>query len=126
MFERLAKLVLGERVTVPEELPPESLPGGITIRRGRLVPVIGGILGRMRGPAAAVTLRRTIVLNPKARLTPALLAHELTHVRQWQQDPLFPIRYSLATLRHGYHNNPYEVEARTLASELTSSRRETV
>lgn len=126
MFERLVKLVLGERVAVPGELPPESLPGGITIRRGRLVPVIGGILGRMRGPAAAVTLRRTIVLNPEARLTPTLLAHELAHVRQWQQDPLFPIRYSLATLRHGYHNNPYEVEARTIASGAVSPRQETV
>ncbi len=73
-----------------------------------------------------MTLRRTIVLNPEARITPTLLAHELAHVRQWQKDPLFPIRYSLATIRHGYHNNPYEVEARALASDAAFSREETV
>lgn len=126
MFDWLAKRVLGERVSAPGELSLDSLPGEVTVRRGRLVPAIGGILGRMRGPAAAVTLRRTIVLNPEARITPTLLAHELAHVRQWQKDPLFPIRYSLATIRHGYHNNPYEVEARALASDAAFSREETV
>jgi hypothetical protein len=77
-----------------------------------MIPWLGGVLSRMKGSAAAVTLRRTIVVHPDVTLTPALLAHELAHVRQWEQDPLFPIRYSMATLRLGYRNNPYEIEAR--------------
>lgn len=93
-----------------------QLPDGVTLRSGRLIPWIGGLLGRMGESAAAVTLRRTIVVNPDVRLSPSLLEHELTHVRQWQQDALFPLRYTAATLRHGYRNNPYEVEARIAAA----------
>ena len=60
----------------------------------------------------AVALGRSIVVHPGVPLTPRLLAHELAHVRQWEADPLFPIRYALETLRHGYRNNRYEKEAR--------------
>jgi len=99
----------------PSGVPPELL-GAVVFRRGRLIPWIGGVLGRMAGPAAAVTLRRTIVVHPDVSLSPTLLAHELVHVRQWREDFLFPLRYTLATLRHGYHDNPYEVEARELSA----------
>jgi hypothetical protein len=92
----------------------------VKLRQGRLVPWIGGVLARARHPAAAVTLRRTIILDPGAQLTPQLLEHELEHVRQWKADPLFPLRYSLATLRHGYHDNPYEVAARAAADRVAS------
>lgn len=102
-------------MTPPAELR-DAVPEGITLRRGRLIPRIGGLLGRMGGSAAAVTLHRTIVVSPDAPLTPSLLAHELTHVRQWKQDPFFPVRYTVATLRHGYRNNPYEVEARVASA----------
>ena len=111
LIERAQTLVLGEPMAPPPELTG-AVPEGVRLRRGSLVPWIGGLLGRMGGSAAAVTLRRTIVVNPDVRLTLPLLAHELTHVRQWQQDALFPVRYTVATLRHGYWNNPYEVEAR--------------
>jgi hypothetical protein len=66
----------------------------------------------MRGPAAAVTLGRTIIVHPEVELSPRLLVHELTHVRQWEEDPLFPVKYALQSLRHGYLQNRYEVEAR--------------
>jgi hypothetical protein len=67
----------------------------------------------MRGAAAAVTLGRTIVVHPDAALDPRLLRHELEHVRQWRRYPLtFPLRYVLCHLRYGYHDNPYEREAR--------------
>ena len=36
---------------------------------------------------------------PAATLTEPLLCHELVHVRQWREDALFPLRYTLATLR---------------------------
>jgi hypothetical protein len=51
-----------------------------------------------------------------------LLAHEMAHVRQWRADPLFPVRYALATLRHGYRDNPYEVEARAVASAISGTQ----
>ena len=125
MLENLRSLLLGPRVDPPPGIDVDSLPAGIVFRSGRLVPRLGGVLSRLGGPAAAVTLGRTIVINPEARLTRSLLAHELAHVRQWEQDRLFPIRYSLATFRHGYHDNPYEVEARHFAAaEQPSSQGE--
>ena len=90
-----------------------SLPDDVVIRSGRWIPVLGGLLTRSRRAAAAVTLGRTIVVHPEARLTDRLLRHELEHVRQWQQAPLtFPLRYAWQHLRHGYRDNPYEVAAR--------------
>jgi hypothetical protein len=117
-FTRANLTLLGRPLSPPTTLSPDSIPAGVVLREGRLIPWIGGVLGRMGGPAAAVTLRRTIVVSPGAPLTTRLLAHELTHVRQWSEDPLFPVRYALATLRHGYHANPYEVEARAVEAGL--------
>lgn len=111
-LERVQQLILGEAVEPPPDLPPDSIPEGVVFRRGALIPTIAGVLGRMRGPAAAVTLGRTIVLEPGVRLTKKLLTHELVHVEQWKKDRLFPFRYAAASLRHGYWNNPYEIEAR--------------
>lgn len=82
------------------------------MREGRLIPAIGGWLARMNRPAAAVTLGHTIIVHPRARLSERLLRHELVHVRQWREDPLFPLRYTLETMRRGYRENRYEHEAR--------------
>lgn len=112
MIEMMTASLLGPRTDPPADIPPDAVPPGVVFRTGRLIPWLGGLFSGMKAPAAAVTLGRTIVINPRAKLTYALLAHELTHVRQWEADMLFPIRYSLASLRHGYRQNPYEVEAR--------------
>lgn len=112
MMEWLARKALGEAVDAPS-----GTPEGVRLRRGRWIPRLGGFLARSGGPAAAVTFRRTIIVHPDVALTPRLLRHELTHVRQWLRDPLlFPVRYTLGFLRHGYRGNPYEVEARTAES----------
>ncbi|HLL46344.1 MAG TPA: DUF4157 domain-containing protein [Longimicrobiaceae bacterium] len=111
LLEMVLRPVLGRRVEPPPEVAAEA-PGRVTFREGRLVPAIGGVLGKMRGPAAAVTLGRTIVVHPDVRLSRRLLVHELTHVRQWEEDRLFPLRYALESLRRGYWNNRYELEAR--------------
>ena len=116
LLESATASLLGRRVAPPVQLPEGTPCDGVVFREGKLIPRIGGLLARMKAPAAAVTLGRTIVFHPDVRPTRALIAHELTHVRQWRQDFLFPIRYTLATLRYGYLNNPYEVEARRAAA----------
>lgn len=106
--------LFGRRVT-----PVAGAPQGVSIRAGRLVPVIGGRLSGHAGPAAAVTLGRTIIVHPDVRLTDRLLRHELAHVRQWQRSPVtFPLRYVWQHVRHGYRDNPYEVEARAAEQEF--------
>lgn len=97
-----------------EEVPaPVPLPHGVAVRRSRLIPAIGGLLSGMGGPAAAVTLGRTILVRPDTALSARLLRHELAHVAQWERHPLsFPIRYIRAHIRHGYAANPFEQEAR--------------
>ncbi len=112
---RIAVWVFGERFEPPPEIPPKMIPEGVVLRRGGLIPRLGGIFSRMRRPAAAVTLGDTIVFNPGVRVTVDLLAHELVHVRQWREDRLFPLHYVLSTMKHGYEENPYEVEARAHA-----------
>jgi hypothetical protein len=96
-----------------EATSPEPLPSGVSVRVGRLIPLLGGLFSGMRGPAAAVTLGRTIVVDPTVPLDARLIRHELAHVRQWQEHPVtFPLRYVLNHVRYGYYDNPYEIEAR--------------
>lgn len=93
--------------------PAIPVPAGVVIRAGRWVPRLGGWLAGSPRPAAAVTLGRTIVVHPDAELTPRLLRHELAHVRQWRRRPIaFPLLYAWRHVRHGYRDNPYEIEAR--------------
>jgi hypothetical protein len=106
MMNRLRRLA-GTRVGDPR------LPADVALVRGSWIPAIGGWLSGMGRPAAAVTLGSTIVVGPGVVLEDRLLRHELAHVRQWRRRPLaFPLLYALAHVRHGYRNNPYEVEAR--------------
>jgi hypothetical protein len=109
LSSRLADAVLGP--PVPAEELPCALPAGVTVRRSRLVPAVGGWLMGTRRPAAGVTLGRTILVPPGSRPTDDLIVHELVHVEQWSADPLFPLRYCAGYLRHGYRGNPYEAEA---------------
>lgn len=107
------------RATCPRRAAsPEPLPENVVLREAAWLPRIAGILSGMGGPAAAVTLGRTIIVHPSVRATPELVRHELAHVRQWQANPVtFPIRYVLNHFRYGYRDNPYEVEARRASNE---------
>lgn len=90
-----------------------GVPQDVVVRAGKLIPLVGGRLSGMARPAAAVTLGRTIIVHPDVHLTDRLMKHELAHVRQWQREPItFPLRYAWQHLKHGYRDNPYEVEAR--------------
>ena len=109
VVDGVARLLGGSELSAPV-----GLPSGVAVRASRLIPAIGGLLSGMKGPAAAVTLGRTILVHPSARLTERLTRHELAHVHQWERHPVtFPFRYIGAHIRHGYQNNPYEREART-------------
>jgi hypothetical protein len=97
----------------PVPAPPVALPPGVVVTRGRLIPEIAGRLSGMRRAAAATTLGDTIIVHPAASLTDRLLRHELAHVRQWRAAPIvFPVQYIWNHFRHGYRDNPFEVEAR--------------
>lgn len=101
---------LGRETVSPEGMP---LPPGVRVLRSRMVARLGGLFAGMGGPAAGVTLGRTILLHPDVRPTVRLLRHELAHVSQWERYPVtFPFRYIGAHIRHGYGRNPFEVEAR--------------
>ena len=109
---RIRTALIGEPETVTHDLLsryPEL--ARIRLRRGGLPPRVGGwALGRPT--VAAITLRRWVFLAPGAPAHPLLLLHELRHLEQFEASPLFPVRYLWASLRHGYHDNPFEADAR--------------
>ena len=108
MMAGLLKLVMPRATMVPEHVPE-----GVAVLRSRWIPAFAGIMSGLGEPAAAVTLGDAIVVHPDVVLTPRLLRHELEHVHQWRRHSfLFPLRYAWSHLRYGYHDNPYEVEAR--------------
>ena len=108
MIGHLVEAILG-RV----EPAPEAAPAGVRIRRGGVIPALGGRFAGMARAAAAVTLGDTIFVGRGVRLTDRLLRHELAHVEQWRRQPLtFPWRYVVGHVRHGYRDNPFEIEAR--------------
>lgn len=116
MIERLVSIVCGAHIQPPPDLLarfPEL--GRARWRRGGLALRIGGwCLGR--STVSGITLWRTIALAEGVEPTAELLLHELRHVDQFEADRWFPLRYLWGTLRHGYHDNPYEADARAFAA----------
>jgi hypothetical protein len=115
IVDRIARVVAGIDIASPVALPPR-----VALRRSRLIPAIGGRMSGMGKAAAAVTLGRTVLVHPGAAATARLVHHELAHVAQWERHPFtFPIRYIGAHIRHGYRDNPYEIEARAAEARST-------
>ena len=56
----------------------------------------------------------TIYLDPKYLTDERLIRHEMTHIKQMEEEGKFKFtcRYLWWTLKYGYQDNPYEVEAR--------------
>lgn len=113
---RVRAALLGTPVAPPPGWTEACQRAGARLRRQALLPTLAGWLGRFGGPAAAVTLGRTIWIHPATPLTDDLLAHELAHVLQWRRVPVFPLRYLWESLRRGYERNRFEREARQRAA----------
>ena len=64
---------------------------------------------------------RVVYVLPGHERNEPLLRHERSHLEQIERDGrlLFAVKYSWWTIRHGYWNNPYEVEARKAESKTT-------
>jgi hypothetical protein len=125
LLSTLADGLLGPRV--PDAELPHPVPPGVVIRRSKLIPAIGGMLmGGSRTPAGAVTLGRTILWNAATPVTDDLIVHELVHVEQWSEDPLFALKYCAEWFRHGYHENPFEKVAYARQREYDARKHKTV
>jgi hypothetical protein len=116
----LSRRLLGPPLSLPEGVPQDALPEGVILRRNRWVTAIGGKLARLGGPAAAVALRRSILVHPRTLINERLVRHEAEHVRQWQEVPLFPLRYALDILLKGHASSRFE----RLAREAEATTRE--
>lgn len=115
-LDRITRALTGEPIELPDQLarryPDLAL---LSLRRGGLPTRIAGWFLGQSG-VAAITLRRTIFFGAHARLDAPLLLHELRHVEQFEERRSFPVRYIWESLRRGYHQNRYEVDARAYAS----------
>ena len=86
-------------------------------RRGGMPTLVGGwALGQRT--VAAITLGRTVFLQDPGKATVRLLLHELGHVRQFERDKAFPMRYLWESIRVGYARNRFEAEADQFAEEV--------
>ena len=118
----LTRPLLGRPIGLPDELLrhyPELAEA--RWRVGGLPPRVGGwFLGART--VAGITLWRTVYLAPGAAPSPALLLHEIGHVRQFGRSRSFPLRYCLESLRKGYGRNSYEIEAEAFARRVLAER----
>ena len=107
----------------PIDLPPSLVERYPELARARwrgggLPPRAGGwCLGQ--SSVAAITLWRTIWLARPTDVSEELLLHEIRHVAQFETSPAFAFRYLWESLRRGYHQNRYEVDAREYAAART-------
>ena len=118
----LIENLVGRAMPTPPQLVrrhPEL--AAIRLRRGGFPLRVGGwALGRPS--VAAITLWRTVFVADRVPLDADLLLHELRHVHQFQASATFPFQYIWETLRHGYHRNRFEADARAYAAACLAGR----
>ena len=120
---RAAAALVGRPIDLPPRLVqrfPEL--AGPQWRRGGLPVLVGGWALGQRS-AAAITLWRTIFVAPGVPLDAELLLHEVRHVHHFATGASFPLRYIWESLRHGYHHNRFEADARAFARERLRAAR---
>ena len=122
LVSRMMNALLGAPLVLPEALAeryPELREA--RYRVGGLPPRVGGWFLGIRS-VAAITLWRTVWLSPHTRMAPALLLHELGHVRQFLAIRTFPALYCYESLRRGYSQNRFELEAEAFAQARLGDR----
>ena len=73
---------------------------------------------KLRADSVALVLGKTIHLHNTSKeaflQNKRWLKHERCHIRQYKEHGFigFIIKYLVESIRHGYHNNKYEIEAR--------------
>ena len=73
---------------------------------------------KLRSNRVAIVIGKTIHLHNTTKQEflkdEKWVKHELCHVKQFQQNGylFFIVKYVWESIRHGYYNNKYEVEAR--------------
>lgn len=73
----------------------------------------------------AIVFRRTIYLYNISKVeilnNKNLLCHELTHILQWKRKGIlrFSILYLWYSMKYGYYQNPFEVEARNRENDFS-------
>ncbi|MEJ7672936.1 MAG: DUF4157 domain-containing protein [Chitinophagaceae bacterium] len=78
---------------------------------------------KLQSQQAAIVIGKTIYLYNTSKkqflLNEKWLKHELCHVKQFQENGyvIFIAKYLWESIKHGYHNNKYEVAAREAENE---------
>lgn len=107
---------VGRHTALPREIAarfPEL--DAVHWRRGGLPLWVAGLAMRRRG-VSAITLWSVVFLAADAPWDPELLLHELRHVHQFGERLAFPVLYLWESIRRGYFDNRYEVDARAYAA----------
>jgi len=90
----------------------------VRIKENTLIARIAALKLGATHSGAAIVFGKTIYLYKVSRqqllANQPYLRHELAHVIQWHWEGCarFLLKYIWYTIRYGYRNNPYEVEAR--------------
>ena len=117
---RIFSAIVGNKIDIPyalSDLYPELADA--SYRRGGLpVRIAGWALGT--STAEAITLWRTVFIEPHTPLSAELLLHELRHVHQFSERKSFPLSYLWQSIRHGYSRNAYEIDARKYSAQRLS------
>jgi len=73
---------------------------------------------KLRSKKVAIVIGKTIYLHNTSKQTflndDRWLKHELCHIKQFQQNGffIFIVKYLWESIKNGYYNNKFEVEAR--------------
>jgi len=107
--------IVGRREIMPSELSAKYPDLRIVHwRRGGAPVWVAGLF--LRNGVSAITLWRVVLLARDAPWDPELLLHELRHVHQFGERLAFPVLYLWESIRRGYVQNRYEVDARAYAA----------
>ena len=116
MGRSLMRAIIGRREILPSELAARYPDLCIVHWRRGGVPVRVASLF-LPGGVSAITLWRVVFLSTDAPWHPELLLHELRHVHQFGERLAFPVLYLWESIRRGYVQNRYEVDARAYAAQ---------